>query len=212
MSTNPAAVGRFTQLYDVYRAADALARDPRIDSARIAILGSSAGGMASLYSAMTRFEEAFGAKGATIVARVAFYPLCNFELQGELDVVEGPIRVFHGAKDDWAPIAPCQDYIERLQAVAADATITVYPDARHNFDNVSSPALNTYPDGVTTRHCMRREQNGQLVNVGTGRPFSFQDACVEYGPTTQYNDAASTAAQKAVKSLLEDVFDLSAAP
>ncbi len=213
VSTGPAAaIGLFTQLYDAYRAAGALATDPRIDGSHIAFLGSSLGGVASLYSAMTRFEEAFGAKDATIVARVAFYPLCNFELQGELDVVDGPIRVFHGAEDDWAPVAPCQDYIKRLRAVGADAAITVYPDALHNFDNVSGPALNTYPEGVTTRNCMRREENGQLINVDTGRPFSYQDACVENGPTTQYNDAASTAAQEAVQSLLKDVFDLSAAP
>ena len=185
---------------------------PRIDGSRIAFLGSSRGGIASLYSAMTRFEEAFGSEDATIVARLAFYPLCNFELQGELDVVGGPIRLFHGADDDWAPVAPCRNYVERLQNVGADAVIAVYPDALHNFDNVSGPALNTYPDGVTTRSCMRREENGQLINVATGQPFSFQDACVEYGPSTQYNDAASIAAQEAVKSLLEEVFDLSAAP
>lgn len=212
VSTDPAASGYFTQLYDAYRAADALAADPRIDGARIVFLGSSRGGIASLYSAMTRFEEAFGPKDATIVARVSFYPLCNFELQGELEVVEGPIRLFHGAEDDWAPVAPCQDYVGRLQEVGADAEITVYPGALHQFDNVSGPALVTHPDGVTSRSCMRREENGQLINMETGQPFSFQDACVEYGPSTQYNDAASTAAQVAVKSLLEKVFDLRAAP
>jgi dienelactone hydrolase len=212
VSSDPAASGYFTQLYDAYRAADALAADPRIDGSRIAFLGSSRGGIASLYSAMTRFQEAFGPEDAKIVARLAFYPLCNFGLVGELDVTGEPIREFHGAEDDWAPAAPCQDYFERLQAAGADAVMTVYPGALHQFDNVSNPALVTYPDDLTSRNCMRREENFQLINIETGQPFSFQDDCIEHGPSTQYNDAAATAAQEAVRSLLEEVFGRSAAP
>jgi len=60
----------------------------------------------------------------------------------------------------------------------------------------------------TTRHCQRREENGEIINIETGKPFSYNDACVELGPTVGYDKAATEAAQAAVKEFLEGVFRL----
>lgn len=84
--------------------------------------------------------------------------------------------------------------------------MTEYPDALHNFDSTSNPARYVDPENMTSRNCQRREENGQLVNVATGQPFSYDDACVEFGPSSHYNDKAATAAQQAVTSLLQEVF------
>lgn len=206
ISTDQDAFGQFNPIFDAYRAADALATDPRIDGARIALMGFSRGGTAVLFSAMTRFESAYGPERAKIVARFSFYPACNIELVDELDVSSAPIRSFHGADDDWTPAAPCRDYFDRLAAAGADAVMTEYPGAIHNFDSTSNPARYVDPANMTSRNCRRREENGRLINVETGRPFSYHDACVAYGPASQYNDKAATAAQQAVMSVLKDVF------
>ena len=205
-SASQGLFGQFTQIYDAYRAADVLAADPRIDASRIALMGFSRGGTATLYATMTRFQEAFGPERTSIVAFLPFYPACNFELVGELDVAHVPIREFHGTDDDWTPAAPCRSYFARLKTAGADAVMTEYPGALHGFDNVGNRSRYIGSANQTSRNCFRREKNGQLVNAATGKPFTYDDACVEYGPSSQYNEAAATAAQEAVRSLLEDVF------
>lgn len=206
ISNDQDAFGQFQPIYDAYRAADALAADPRVDGSRIVLMGFSRGGIAALYSAMTRFQKDFGPEEAKIVAHLPFYPACNFQLVDELEVSDASIRLFHGADDDWTLAAPCRSYIDRLAAAGADAAMTEYPNALHGFDNPSNPAYYADSDDMTSRNCMRREENAQLINPATGRPFSYSDNCVEYGPASKYDDAAATAAREAVSSLMEDIF------
>ncbi|RCW85164.1 dienelactone hydrolase family protein [Phyllobacterium bourgognense] len=205
-STDQSQFGQFTQIYDAYRAADALAEHPDIDASRVALMGFSRGGNTALYSAMIRFQRSFGPSRAQIVAHLPFYPACNFQLVDELKVAAVPIREFHGADDDWTPPAPCRSYIERLAKAGNDATMTEYDGALHGFDSPRNPARFADPDNQTSRNCWRKEEDGKLLNAATGRPFSYADTCVEYGPSSQYNDTATTAAQAAVKVILSEVF------
>lgn len=205
-SSDQSLFSQFTQIYDAYRAVEALAAHPKIDGSRVAIMGFSRGGNAALYSAMVRFQKSFGPKEGLIVAHLPFYPACNFELLDQVNVTGVPIREFHGAEDDWTPAAPCRAYIDRLAKAGHDAQMTVYPGALHNFDSPRNPARVSDPDWQTSRNCLRREEDGQLVNAVTGKPFTYTDACVEYGPSSQYHDAAATAAQAAVMEFLIGVF------
>jgi dienelactone hydrolase len=205
-STDQSLFGQFTQIYDAYRAADVLADHPRIDASRVALMGFSRGGNAALYSAMKRFQKSFGPSNARIVAHIPFYPACNFQLVDELEIADAPIREFHGTDDDWTLAATCRAYIDRLAAAGNDVTMTEYKGALHSFDSPRNPARFSDSDNQTSRNCMRREEDGKLVNAATGRRFSYSDACVEYGPSSQYNDAAAMAAQAAVKIFLEEVF------
>jgi hypothetical protein len=77
--------------------------------------------------------------------------------------------------------------------------MTEYPGVYHAFDNPGAPPRYVIQSAQTSRNCQRREENGKLVNVATGKPFTYNDACVELGPTVGYDKAATEAAQAAVK-------------
>lgn len=98
--------------------------------------------------------------------------------------------------------------MDRLKAGGHDATITIYPGAHHAFDDPGSPSYNVKDDAQTSRKCFRREESGRLINADSGRPFSWDDACVEMGPAVQYNSAAAHLSETAVKEFLAHSFDL----
>lgn len=200
---------QFIQLYDAYRAVETAAADERIDPSRIALMGFSRGGTAALYSAMERFQSAFGPTRGTIVAHIPFYPPCNFELENELIVGQAPIRLFIGALDDWTSPEVCTEQIEQMAQAGADAAIVSFPEALHAFDNPRNPAYFTDADWQTSRNCMRVEVDGRLENPETGQLFSYSDACVEYGPHVQFNGIANRTAQDQVSAFLNQVFSLS---
>jgi dienelactone hydrolase len=201
-SANQALLGRMNMILDAYRALGLLAAHPRIDPAKIVLMGFSRGGTVALYASLKRFERMYGPEGAAFAAYIPFYAPCYTTYIGDEDVSDKPIRLFHGAADDYVPVAPCRAYVERLRKAGKDVTLTEYPDAHHAFDN---PLLKVTaaPQAQTSRRCtLREEPAGTIINAVTKQPFTMEDPCVERGPNVGYNAAATTAATEAVKEFL----------
>jgi dienelactone hydrolase len=210
VNTNQALLGRLNFIVDIYRALDVLARHPAIDRTRIALMGFSRGGQATLYAGLVRFHRLWNTSGVEFAAYVPFYPDCMTTFLTDTDVVARPIRIFGGLPDDYNPIAACKSYVERLRAAGADVELTVYPNAAHAFDNpLGAQPATLQPRFQSARNCRIQEQeDGLLVNSDTGQPFAYTDACVAHGVHTGHDPVATRQAQLAVKDLLKKVFQL----
>ena len=122
-------------IVDAYRALEILSTHPRIDPARIAVMGFSVGGKASLYSSVKRFQKMWGNPGLEFAAYLSFYPACNITFNGNEDISDKPIRIFYGKLDEWSTPISCTEYVNRLRKTGKDITITIYPGAHHSFDH-----------------------------------------------------------------------------
>ncbi|WP_269505086.1 dienelactone hydrolase family protein [Burkholderia sp. IMCC1007] len=211
VNNDQSQIGRLVQIEDAYRALELLEKHPKVDPARIVLMGFSRGGSAALYAALKRFQRMHGpASGHEFAAYLAFYPTCNVTYRNDEDITARPVRIFHGEADDYAPIAPCRAYVERLAAKkGTEVKLTAYPDALHVFDWQAVKQPTKLPQAQTTRNCQLAEaDNGQIINIKTKQPFTYSDACVERGPSIGYNQKASTEARDAVRQFLTTTLNI----
>jgi dienelactone hydrolase len=202
-------LGRLTMIVDLYRSLAVLAAHPRVDPNRIAVMGFSRGGQATLYASLKRFHKLWNPVGVDPAAYIALYPPCITTYVGDTEVSDHPIRIFHGISDDYVEIAPCRAYFERLKRTAKDIQMIEYPDTWHAYDFPVLPSAPIIAQNAQTTHCVLREEPvGRIVNAATQRPFTYGDDCVGRNPHIAYSAKSTHATEDAVKALLKTVFKL----
>ncbi len=92
----------------------------RIDPARVYLTGHSAGG-----SGVWSLAEAYPNKWAAVA------PLCSFTSPDVAKVRHLPAWIFHGAKDQQAPVERDRLLVRRLQESGADVRYTEFPNKGH---------------------------------------------------------------------------------
>jgi dienelactone hydrolase len=199
-------LGRLATIFDAYRALELLASNPRIDPARIAVMGFSRGAQSALYASVKRFQRMYGPSNLEFAAYIAFSPDCTTTYHSDTEVSNRPIRIFHGTADDSNPVAASRAYVERLKAKGKDVQLTEYDGAAHHFAAQGYKKPVKLEKAPTTRQCQLVEsENGVIINVKTKEPFTYADPCVKYGSTFAYDEKAATEARKAIKELLTTV-------
>jgi dienelactone hydrolase len=201
-SADQSQLDHLAMLYDAYRALDLLASHPRIDPNRIGILGFSKGGVAGVYAAMDRFNNVYGSKKSRFAVYLAFYPPC-YQYQDDDKVDKKPIIIFHGVADDYVPMAPCREYVNRLQAIGVNIKLIGYANSYHGFDIEGLPEKIYMPTVQQAAKCRLTEASGgNLINADTGKELSRNDACAGLGATVGYNKAAH---QKSIEDMMREV-------
>lgn len=96
---------------------------PFVDPNRIAVMGWSHGGETTLHAAQINVPS-----GTPFNAAIAYYPYCL-----NLYILNSPLLVMIGEKDDWTPANLCKFYIKPKEGWP-EIILKVYPDAHHAFD------------------------------------------------------------------------------
>lgn len=194
-----------SMMIDAYRALDLLAKHPRIDANKIAVIGFSKGALASVFSASTRFKAAYGSSN-TFAAHIGLYTPCNSRYIGDTELTGKPMRLFHGTTDDYVSVQPCRDYAKVLQQKGIDITLTEFPDTEHAFDTPTLPKRLAFPTAQSTRNCQFIESSkGVLINEKSKKEFSYQDPCVAVGAHVGYNPDATKKTMESVVEFLKSL-------
>ncbi|HZM12400.1 MAG TPA: dienelactone hydrolase family protein [Candidatus Limnocylindrales bacterium] len=101
-----------------------------IDPERIAVLGSSQGGIAALQLASTHPVGLFAIPDELKFRdAVAYFPLCSVAT----DQLTIPTIILIGELDDWTPAKDCERWMERRGGKGAPVKLVIYPGAYHAF-------------------------------------------------------------------------------
>ena len=145
-----------------------------------------------------------GPDGMSFAAFIPLYANCGTTFVDDDDLVDRPVRMFHGSADNYVPVAPCRPYVQRLKAKGRDVQLTEYADARHVFDGKAFKTPLIVPNWQTFRKCVLAEaQSGTVINTQTGQVFANGDPCIELGPTVVYNEKASREVRLAVTDFMK---------
>jgi dienelactone hydrolase len=134
------SITAFTRRLDILGALAFAATQPGIDRKRIALVGWSHGGSATLATVNgkdARVERFFASASAPprLVGAIALYPGCGVSLRRGADWTSSiPLRIHTGELDDWTPSSTCVALGDAARKVGNDVTVTVYPGAYHGFD------------------------------------------------------------------------------
>jgi dienelactone hydrolase len=118
------------EAFDAYAALDWLAQQNFVDPDRVALLGFSMGGIATLDSIEAGPGSIERAKPRHFRAAIAYYPGC----EDRAGVMTVPTLILVGDKDDWTPASYCREMVARRDGKGSPVKLVVYPGATHAFN------------------------------------------------------------------------------
>lgn len=194
--TGAARLAPLQRVPDAYGALRLLARHPKVDAGRVALMGFSHGGALTMLAATSWARERYAPAGQPAFRGfIPFYPNCGAEFP-ERYRVSAPLRIHAGEADDWTPARPCVALVAQLKAAGQDAEVRVYPGAHHAFDQARG------------HHFLPKVGNGskcapKLVSIlGPVLPDGSVRGCVTRGATVAGSPEAAAAARGEVRRQL----------
>ena len=200
--SNSLALTANRRIPDAYGALRILATHPKMDPARIALMGFSHGGIATLGAATDWAKRTYAAEGQVAFrAFLPFYPYCNAVVPEMAWGFSVAVRVHIGELDDWTPARTCVSLVATARSAGANAEITVYKNALHGFDSVGL-SVQFRPNVENAADCTPQlaSMKGPILNL-----FELRK-CMRKGATVGWSPEATEEARKNVRSQLAEFF------
>jgi dienelactone hydrolase len=162
--------GAIAEAFDAYTALDWLARQSFVDPDRVAVLGFSMGGIATLDDVEAGVGAIERAEKRHFRAAIAYYPCTRYRA----GVMTVPTLILVGAADDWTPASYCREMMARRNGKGAPVKLVVYPGATHAFNTPFAP--NPYLghhlayDPQATADAWRQVRNFLQTTLGGPQP------------------------------------------
>jgi dienelactone hydrolase len=122
--------GGYYRIQDAFGALRFFGEQPYVDRNRVALLGFSAGGIATLEALKRRESQIFDLPPLLqFKAGVAFYPCFGSSLDSEK-----PTLILNGESDDWSRQPVCESMMNRLPASVTSVRLVSFPNSFHDFD------------------------------------------------------------------------------
>ncbi len=214
-SLNQTSVSSASMLNDAYTVLEYINQNPHYDIKRVAVMGFSKGGIAALYSAMTRVQHLLSSNDVKFAAHIAYYPWCGLHLY-DMQTTGAPILIQGGSKDIVTPIQQCIDLVENSLPADENSNIKInkFADARHAFDH---PTLGKIPipftltmDAQVPKHCKIEETKpGKFIETYNNTEVTHKNisevlsACSEPTGVAKYNKKAARIALSETKNFLK---------
>ena len=207
---------------DAFAALKLLATHPRIDRQRIAVMGFSRGGITAWRTAVERIANAQRLPdGLRFAAHIPVYSggcVGVFRLIVKPGVFsKAPELWIHGSDDDYAYMAPCQDYAKRIGEAGTPVEFVVIPGARHKFDYDDPKRVNVRGAQKTKEGCPLELDIATLAsyNRNTGQRLSGDEVravqkeeCSALGASVEGDRKARAMAAEAAVRFLKQTFKL----
>jgi dienelactone hydrolase len=161
---------------DAFSALDWLRQHPRIDSARIGVMGVSKGGGVAVNTALDERRKWAGRKDDAFSLHVAIAPPGNLQHR-DARTSNRPILFMIGELDDYAGSSPAIEYAERIRSAGNPyVAVKVYQGAHHAWESIGP--LRYLPQAENGSNCRGLiESNGDVTMAADNIRLSSQ----EYG-------------------------------
>ena len=197
---------------DAFAALKLVASHPRVDPARIAVMGFSRGGITAWRTAVERIAASQSTGGLRFAAHVPLYSggcagVFRLVVKPGVFSPKAPMLWVHGDADDYAPIGACRDYAERIGKAGTPVEFITLEGAMHKFDQDDTRRFNVRGAQRTLETCpleldietlwMFDRGTGQRVSGEAIQAVSRQ-SCSALGANVQGDRAARDKAAQAI--------------